>query len=472
MTGHPPETLFCLHFLGGSARTWDALVPALGGAVRIVPLDLPGFGDAKGDTGYSVDAMADRVSAAIAADSPGPFRLVGHSMGAKVALTLARRAEDGDARLKGLSGVVLVSGSPPSPEPIPEDRRSHMLAWIGADPETRRREARAFVRANAAADLPQALEETAVADVLRAEPAAWRAWLESGAAEDRARHVGVLRLPALVIAGAEDADLGPDAQAALTMPHLANGRLVTVEGVAHLLPLEKPEELARLIAESAEMRADAPAGLPVPPAYADLIASDRVNSRLRHALAERAEPDDPAYAPAALDAVELAILRAVFARVLPAPGLDFAARVDARLAAGQGDGWRFVALPPDRDAYRAALRTLDAAARAAQERPFLALGAAEQDALLTLAQDGELTVPAALGGRLDAGQMKFWFEDVRGDAIRLHLAHPAGLARIGFSGIGAGGDSAAPIASGLPGFVKTGLDSPEPWEPRTGESAR
>jgi len=102
----------------------------------------------------------------------------------------------------------------------------------------------------------------------------------------------------------------------------------------------------------------------------------------------------------------------------------------------------------------------------------VALPAAEQDAFLTLAQKGKLSVPPALNGRLDADQMRFWFEDVRADAVRLHLAHPAGLARIGFSGIGAGGDSPEPIAAGLPGFVKTGLDSPEPWEPRTGESAR
>lgn len=472
MSGPSPDPLYCLHFLGGSARTWEPVAEALAGAMRLVPLDLPGFGEARGDGGYAVDAMADRVSAAIASEAPARFRIAGHSMGAKVALALARRAEDGDPALKGLAGLVLVSGSPPSPEPIPEDRRSHMLGWIDADPATRAREAREFVKANTAETLPSEAEDRAVEDVLRAEPAAWRAWLEAGAKEDLSGRVGVLRVPAVVIAGSEDADLGADAQAALTMPHLPHGRLITVEGVAHLLPLERPEELARLIASLVET-ADASVRPPaIPPAYAELIASDRVNGRLRSALHERAEPDDPAYAPAALDAVELAILRAVFARVLPAPGLDFAARTDRRLASGEGDGWRFSALPPDKDAYRAALHTLDAASRAAHQRPFVALPAAEQEAFLTLAQKGKLSVPPALNGRLDADQMRFWFEDVRADAVRLHLAHPAGLARIGFSGIGAGGDSPEPIAAGLPGFVKTGLDSPEPWEPRTGESAR
>lgn len=472
MSGPPSETLYCLHFLGGSARSWEPLAAALAGTLRVVPINLPGFGEARGERGYAVDDMADRVGAAIAAHAPESFRIAGHSMGAKVALVLARRAADGDPGLKGLSGLVLVSGSPPSPEPIPADRRRHMSAWIDAEPATRAREARAFVRANTARPLESEAEDRAVEDVLRAEPAAWRAWLEAGSEEDLCRRVGVLGLPALVLAGSEDADLGPDAQAGLTMPHLARGRLITVEGVAHLLPLERPDELARLITGHVDAGEDAASPLRLPPAYEDFIASDRVNSRLRGALRERALPDDPAYSPASVDAVELAILRSVFARVLPVPGLDVAARVDRRLAAGAGDGWRFSALPSDGEAYRAALRTLDAASRIAHGRPFTAVGDAERDALLTLTQRGELTVPPPLGGRLDATQMKFWFEDARADAIRLHLAHPAGLAEIGFSGIGAGGDSPEPIADGLPGFVKTGLDSPEPWEPRTGEAAR
>jgi hypothetical protein len=89
-----------------------------------------------------------------------------------------------------------------------------------------------------------------------------------------------------------------------------------------------------------------------------------------------------------------------------------------------------------------------------------------QDALLTLCERADLAVPDALGGRLDADRMRFWFEDLRADAVRLWLGHPAALARIGFSGIGAGGDRPGEIADGLPGFHEVGLDAPEAWEPR------
>ena len=471
-----PDLLFSLHFLGGSARTWEPFSKALGETPVCVPIDLPGFGNAAGVTGFSIDAMADHVAAAIRARAPARFAIAGHSMGAKVALALARRSEDGEPGLEGLTDLILISGSPPSPEPIPDDRRAKMIAWIDADPDTRLREAKAFVRANVGDALDPETEARAVADVLQAAPAAWKAWLEAGSHEDLCRRIGILQTPALILAGSEDADLGVDAQTALMAPHLAHHRIVTIDGVGHLMPLERPEALAASLHDHIRdrPRGDTSRAAAISPSYAALIASERVNSRLRAALDERAEPDDPAYRPEALDPVELAILRVACARVLPAPGVDIAARLDKRLASGAGDGWRFVALPPDPEAYRAALRTLDAGARAAHGRPFVVLDGRDQDALLTLAQRGDLSVPETLGGRLDSDRMRFWFEDLRADAVRLWLAHPAALAQIGFSGIGAGGDRPGPIADGLPGFHQVGLDAPEPWEPRPthGETVR
>lgn len=128
----------------------------------------------------------------------------------------------------------------------------------------------------------------------------------------------------------------------------------------------------------------------LPPAFAALIGSDRVNTRLRTTLRERMrEPDGPF----CLEPDERAALAACLDRVLPQAGpgkIDLARRIDARLASGTGDGWRFAALPPDAEAYSRALRTLDGAAREAHGRPFTALGGPEQDALLTRAASGDL----------------------------------------------------------------------------------
>ena len=460
----PPPVFVCLHFLGGSAREWDGVSERLSGGARCLALDLPGFGDAADVSGYGVAAMADAVIERVRAEELERWFLVGHSMGAKVALAVARRVEDREAGLVGLAGLVLLAGSPPSPEPMEEERRQAMIDWIGKDPASRRSEAQTFIANNVGAPLPPADMQSAVADVRRASPEAWTAWLETGSRDDWCHRIGVLRTPALIVSGADDADLGPAAQACLMAPHLAHHRMVVLEGAKHLLPMERPEAVAALLeGEAMAATPPMPTSPAIPDAYRALIASPRVNRRLREALAERGRPDDPAYQPVALDAVELAILRAVVERVLPQHGparIDIAARIDARLTRGDSDGWRFAALPPDRDAYRSALRTLDGEACARWHSRFLSLDEAGQNMVLAATAEGEVA-----GTGLDAQQMALWFEDLRADVVQIALAHPATLARIGFSGIGAGGDRDPA------GFSRVGIDGREPWEPVDSDEA-
>ena len=463
-------TLFCLHFLGGSAGTWTRMTSHLAESFRCVTIDLAGFGDAARTPGYSVAEMADRVADVIRADAPERWMLAGHSMGAKVATVLARRAEDGEHGLSGLSRIVLLAGSPPGPEPMDESQRQAMMGWFTGDAEQRRVQAQGYIDQNVASRLDPAANAQAVGDVLRVERAAWVAWLDRGSREDWSERVGVLRTPALVVAGADDAALGLPAQRDRMVPHFAHVRLVTLTDAAHLLPLEQPEAIARLIIEHADQPEPAPA---IGEDYLALINSDRVSARTRETLLARAQPDDPAYRPAAMTVTQLATLRAVVDRVLPQPavGIDLGARIDRLLALGEGDGWRYALLPQDAEAYRAALRTLDEASRASHGRDFAGLDGGGQDDMLGRAAAGELEVAslevASLGGEgparhdlLDAGQMRLWFEDLRSDAVRLYVAHPATLARMGYGGIAYGGDEAR-----KPGFVRIGAGEREAWEP-------
>ena len=453
-------TLFCLHFLGGSARTWTRMTSHLAGSFRCVTIDLAGFGDAARMPGYSVAEMADRVADVIRADAPDRWMLAGHSMGAKVAAVLARRAEDGEHGLGGLSRLVLIAGSPPGPEPMDESQRQAMMAWFTGDAEQRRVQAQGYIDQNVAARLGPDANGQAVDDVLRAEPAAWVAWLDRGSREDWSERVGVLRTPALVVAGADDAALGLPAQRDRMAPHFTHVRLVTLPDAAHLLPLEKPEAVARLIIEHVERTEPAPA---IDAAYLALINSNRVGARTRETLLARARPDDPAYRPVAVTVAQLATLRAVIDRVLPQPAvaIDLGARIDRLLASGEGDGWRYALLPQDAEAYRSALRTLDEASRASHGRDFAGLDGGGQDDMLERAAAGELgaDVPAR-HDLLDARQMQLWFEDLRSDAVRLYVAHPATLARMGYGGIAYGGDAAR-----KPGFVRVGAGEREAWEP-------
>jgi hypothetical protein len=181
-------------------------------------------------------------------------------------------------------------------------------------------------------------------------------------------------------------------------------------------------------------------------------------------LAQRAEPDDPDRAPRAFSAGRIETLRAMLARVVPtaaAYGIDLASRLDEMMAEQDGNGWRYEALPTDPDAYNVGLDTLDAIARRRGASGFCALDGSAQDAILQAVEasdDLQQDEPALF----DAKQMALWFEEVRSDAVRHYVAHPAIMARIGYSGFANGGEAGERFA----GFQSVSIGAREPWEPQ------
>lgn len=443
-------TVFCLHCLGGSARLFDALAARLSGTLDLRGIDLPGFGEAARLGPADTHRMADHAAEAIAREGGGRFLLCGHSMGAKIALVLARRAEDGDPGLSGLAGLLLLSGSPPSPEPLEEQLRAEMLDWFVGTEAERRDQADLFVERNRGRALSDAMRAMAAGEVLRADPSAWRAWLDTGARQDLAAEIGVLRTPALVLSGANDEELGPDGQIALMAPHLAACRIECLEEAGHLLPIEATEDVAvRIEAFLAAPPAAVPTGPEIDPAWRALLLSDRVGSRIRAALLERAEPDDPAYRPRTLNPPGLAVLRALADRILPqphVPPIDLAARLDRDLSDGPGDGWRFEALPPDAAAACAGVAAIDRIAHERHGRPFLALDDDAKDALIGDSIDGRVEDDEA--APFGTERLGMWLEDLRAGLTRIYLDHPATMARLGLGGIAYGGDG--PAKSGFP----------------------
>lgn len=85
------EPLVLLHGLATTRAIWSPVVTALAGTRRVVSVDLPGFGEsAPVGAGFELEAVASRIARGLAARGiPAPFDLVGHSLGAGVALTLA-----------------------------------------------------------------------------------------------------------------------------------------------------------------------------------------------------------------------------------------------------------------------------------------------------------------------------------------------------------------------------------------------
>ncbi len=98
--------------------------------------------------------------------------------------------------------------------------------------------------------------------------------------------LGQITIPTLIVAGAEDSDLGEEAQRRLNLPHYPNATVHVVLNAAHLIPYEQPGALAAVIAQ----HVDAIAGA----AFARrLCAAARLGTRQR----PRARSDAGAYPP-------------------------------------------------------------------------------------------------------------------------------------------------------------------------------
>lgn len=425
---------------------FDPIRRALGEAFEVIAIDLPGFGDRDTCEGTTVQDMSNVVVDVIRSRAATRWLLVGHSMGGKIATVVASRAMKGEQGLFGLLGVVLLAGSPPSPEPMDEARREQMISWVEHGPidDT---SACTFIEANVGAPLAPEEQLLAVTDLKRCSPHAWRAWLERGSREDWSAEVGTLSLPSLVIVGSEDGDLGEPGQRATNLQIYPQAELMSLDGAGHLLPLERSEAVAGAITDFWRDIVDQ--GPSVPAATARLIDSDRVTRRTRALLVQRALPDTSSARPGVLTPGQLATLRAIAARVVPQPepGIDLAARLDIYLAAGSSDGWRFADMPCDSQAYAAALNTLSG---------FGALDRAGQDECLDAISRGTYMTENA---ELTPKQFQQWFEDARADLVRLWLSHPATTAQIGFHGFANGGDVHRPQ-----GFDRLSAGDRDMWE--------
>ncbi len=446
--------LIQLHWLGGGAQTWREVNHGLAArGVQCAALDLPGFGESASVGGFTIQAMADHVVETIHAIRPEfafgqPWVIAGHSMGGTVAALVARRALNGEPGLEGLRGLILVSASPPGPEPMPDAKRNDMLSTLGqpsGDARQDRKYAAKFVDDNTGKlPLPEAVRDRAIDGVLGMNRTAFRAWLEHGSNEDWRPHVGQIPLPALVFAGTEDGALGPDAQRTQTLPHFPKGQLITLEATGHLAPLERPGEVVEHITQflaANGLELATPQQHPGP-ATANLMQSentspktlDVMDSRLARSLSWNAS--SKVFSPA-----ELRTLRALAEAIVPEAGFELAMCIDAHLYGNRGDGWRYAILPTDQEAWHRGLFSLDIAARQAHGVAFVALFPDQQRTLLE--QAGNAKLGKGLLGTLHltdaadaytAEEMKTWFGDVRAEFTRLYMGDPRTMDRIGYTG--------------------------------------
>ena len=233
------RTVWLLHARWFARRGFDVVAP-----------DLPGHGGSAGPPLPDVPAMADWLGALLGALraghglGAGPVALVGHSMGALVALEAASRTVDATELLLLGAGYPMAVGDALLDAASRNERAAiDMITIYGHGHASRlgRNPMPGISVLNASA----ALLERAAPGVLHADLAACRAWDGAEAAAERLAATG--RTRARIVAG--DEDRMTPMRGTRTLAALLDAPVTTVRGSGHMLMAERPEEVLR------EMRA-------------------------------------------------------------------------------------------------------------------------------------------------------------------------------------------------------------------------
>jgi pimeloyl-ACP methyl ester carboxylesterase len=124
-TGGTP-VLF-VHSFAGDVSHWNAQLEHLKTSRRAVAFDLSGHGKSPGAVAYSIHELAKDVGAVADAQALDQFVLVGHSLGAQVAIEYAALHP---RRVKAL-GLI---DAPPAPGAIPIEQQQQIRAAVTQDP--------------------------------------------------------------------------------------------------------------------------------------------------------------------------------------------------------------------------------------------------------------------------------------------------------------------------------------------------
>ena len=250
--GDGDATVVLLHGIPGSSRIWDGVVPLLASGCRVVVPDLLGFGGSGRSTDLVVLHAAGQAAAlAQVLDHLGVGRavLVGHDFGGPVALTLARR------RPELVSGLVLLATNALADTPIPFPLSA--VTWPGwgrlaarilfSAPSLSLMLRRAVGSPRPPLDIESALGDRGQRRAIRLIFQASLTGLAElyGPVQDGLAGVAV---PALVGWGDRDPFFSVD-QGRRTAAAIPGARLRLYEDAGHLLPEERPREVASDVAE-------------------------------------------------------------------------------------------------------------------------------------------------------------------------------------------------------------------------------
>lgn len=238
----PPLVL--LHGIGGNAASFRPLVDHLAGDFRCIAWNMPGYGGSAPLVPMTFEGLAERLAAFLDERGLASAHLLGHSIGGMIAQEFALRFP---ARVRSLvlCATTAAFGSRDGEfqrrfvaertAPLDAGRGMAALArdlvpkLLGDDPDP-----------DAAA-----LAEASMASV---PEESYRAALACLPTFDRREALAQLRVPVLLVAGERDRQ-APAAVMERMAGRMPDARFVCVPGAGHLLPLERPKELAAAVSD-------------------------------------------------------------------------------------------------------------------------------------------------------------------------------------------------------------------------------
>ena len=234
------DPLLLVHGWGAAAshwrRVWGRLVPRY----RCLAPDLPGWGlSEKPDVPYTMEWYADWIADLLEMRGASPAMVVGHSMGATIALALALRHPGRVTRLALLNPIVRGSDGLK-----PETRLlTKPVIRTLAFPFTRTRWFLRFIARNFTEG--PALEEGDLLLIARGTYASMTRTLESLKTIDLMPGLESIRCPTLVIGTDADREV-PPAQCDLAA-RIPGARRETIEKCGHVPILEQPDRTASIL---------------------------------------------------------------------------------------------------------------------------------------------------------------------------------------------------------------------------------
>lgn len=235
----PGVPMVLLHGVGLDHTMWQALSAELTGLTDrpVLALDLPGHGDRPP---LSAPATLTSLADDVAARLPGRAHLVGFSLGALIAQHLAVHRGELVASLSSISSVC--RRTPEEAASVRSRRENARSDFRGSVEASLQRwyPAETAVDADTVAATRAALLANDVASYLRAYEVF--ATADAEIAPELAR----IAVPSLAVTGELDPGSTPEMTRRLAAA-VPGTQAVVVAGARHMLPVEKPGELARII---------------------------------------------------------------------------------------------------------------------------------------------------------------------------------------------------------------------------------